>query len=294
MPWRDFPLARAVAASAAFPVGLPPLALRLRDFPVKTTFSGPLARARTIYLTDGGVLGTRIQTLLKGRCYASWNLIVSDVGVNIPPWHGSGPRGSLKGLLIWLLCERTLDRLMLVMNDKLNRLARKEAYDELVLSWVADAVKRGGVGEAEADAVVNCLGRIHRRGRRTLLMARVGQDWTSFFTSIPEWRLLDLSRNNLISPTRMSSHSSAEATVQHLERSGCEFGAARDWYRQTGGESGVGEIRKVKTNFAALPRDTVIRLAAHAAWQIHAAHSIYADHVSTYVKDRSTSLERRR
>ena len=81
VPWRDFPLARAVAASAAFPVGLPPLALRLRDFPVKTTFSGPLENAGTIYLTDGGVLeNLGIQTLLKSHRYASWNLIVSDAG----------------------------------------------------------------------------------------------------------------------------------------------------------------------------------------------------------------------
>ena len=167
------------------------------------------------------------------------------------------------------------------MNDKQNRWARKEAYDELVLSWVADAVKRGGVGEAEADAIGKCLGRTYQRGRRTLLMAQVGQDWSSFFTSIPEWRLLELSQNTSISPTRMSSHSSAEATIQHLERLGCDLGAARDWYRQAGGESGVREIRKVKTNFTALPKDTVIRLAAHAAWQIHAAHSIYADHVLT-------------
>ena len=170
---------------------------------------------------------------------------------------------------------------MLVMNDKQNRWARKEAYDELVLSWVADAVKRGRVGEAEANAIGNCLGRIHHRGRRTLLMARVGQDWTSFFRSVPEWRLLELSQNTSISPAKMSSQSSAEATVQHLERLGCELGAARDWYRQAGGKSGVREIRKVRTNFTALPRDTVIRLAAHAAWQIHAAHAIYADHVST-------------
>jgi len=37
---------------------------------------------------------------------------------------------------IWLSSGRVLDRLMLVMNDKQNRWARQEIYDQLVHSWL--------------------------------------------------------------------------------------------------------------------------------------------------------------
>lgn len=276
VPWRDFPLAQAVAASAAFPVGLPPLTLPLKDFPEGTTFSGPLEGARAIYLTDGGVLeNLGIQTLLKSHRYATWDLIVSDAGVNIPPWYGSGFLGSLRGLLVWLLCGRTLDRLMLVMNDKQNRWARKEAYDQLVLSWLADAVQRGDVGEQEARAIEKCLGYERRARRRMLLFARIAQDWNSFFRSIPAWRLFELANNASISPITIPSDTSVNAIIEHLERMGCDLEVAKEWYGRAGSESGVRRIKEVETNFTALPRDTVTRLAAHAAWQVHAAHAVY-------------------
>jgi predicted acylesterase/phospholipase RssA len=66
-----FPLARAVAASAAFPGGLAPVVLRGRD-----VFGGSQEPPREVLLTDGGVddnLG--VQALVAGECDA---LIVSD------------------------------------------------------------------------------------------------------------------------------------------------------------------------------------------------------------------------
>lgn len=66
-----FPLARAVAASAAFPGGFAPVVLRTRDL-----FAASRAAPREILLTDGGVddnLG--VQALIAGECTG---LIVSD------------------------------------------------------------------------------------------------------------------------------------------------------------------------------------------------------------------------
>lgn len=66
-----FPLARAVAASAAFPGGFAPVVLRTRE-----VFASARAAPREILLTDGGVddnLG--VQALIAGECTG---LIVSD------------------------------------------------------------------------------------------------------------------------------------------------------------------------------------------------------------------------
>ena len=56
VPWRDFPLSLAVAGSAAFPVGLPPLVLPRSRFPVGTKFTGQLEHADKLYISDGGLL----------------------------------------------------------------------------------------------------------------------------------------------------------------------------------------------------------------------------------------------
>src|SRR5262249_35832793 len=79
IPLAGFPLARAVGASAAFPIGLPPVKLSAKEFPKGTEFRGLLKGASCIALTDGGVLenlGT--QTLLGNGRYKTWDVIISD------------------------------------------------------------------------------------------------------------------------------------------------------------------------------------------------------------------------
>ena len=158
----DFPLARAVMASAAFPIGLPPLTLRKRDFPKGTRFRDLLAGTTKIHLTDGGVLeNLGIQTLVKRGRYSAWNLIVSDAGTQQRPWRDTGAYGTFRGLLVWLLSGRILDRVMLLMNDKQNRWARQMVYSQLLLSRLVEETLQSG---PDARARVESYVERHRRG----------------------------------------------------------------------------------------------------------------------------------
>ena len=274
VPWSNFPLAHAVAASAAFPIGLPPLTLRLRDFPPGTQFRNSLTGAEKIYLTDGGVLeNLGIQTLLKSRRYASWDLVVSDAGVHDRPWKNRGLVGSARGFFIWLLSGRTLDRLMLVMNDKQNRWARQEILDQLIHSWLAEELQRGST--VPHKGIASYLNQEPKRRRRALLFVRVAQSWNSFFSSIPRWRLVELGERAGEPEAAIPSNDDPARIADYLERVGCNLTVAKEYHMQLGGDSAADMMNTVKTGFTALSPETVQRLAAHAAWQVHAAHSIY-------------------
>lgn len=274
VPWDDFPLAHAVAASAAFPIGLPPLTLLLKDFPFGTEFRGSLAGAKKIYLTDGGVLeNLGIQTLVKSHRYASWNLVVSDAGVYAQPWQDRGFVGSLRGLGMWFLSGRILDRLMLVMNDKQNRWVRQEMHSQLIRSWLVEELRQGAV--MSDRGMVSYLNQEPKRRRRVVLFVRVAQNWNSFFRLIPRWRLVELGERVGEYEAAIPSSDDPERVVNYLEGIGCDLTAAKDYYAQLGGDDGAHRMNTVKTGFTALSRGTVQHLATHAAWQIHAAHSIY-------------------
>ena len=274
VPWSDFPLARAVAASAAFPIGLPPLTLRLREFPLGTQFKGSLAGVKKIYLTDGGVLeNLGIQTLLKSRRYASWNLVVSDAGVYDQPWRNPGLVGSVRGFVMWLLSGRTLDRLMLVMNDKQNRWGRQQIHDQLIHSWLAEELRRGTT--VSPKGLVSYLDQEPKRRRRALLFVRVAQNWNSFFRSIPKWRLVELGERAGVPEAAIPSNDDPVLIADYLQGTGCDLTAAKEYHDQLGGDSFADSMNTVKTGFTALPLETVQRLATHAAWQVHAAHSVY-------------------
>ena len=275
VPWSEFPLAHAVAASAAFPIGLPPITLRLSEFPLGTQFGDSLAGAKEIYLTDGGVLeNLGIQTLLKSRRYSSWNLIVSDAGVYDQPWRNRGFVGSVRGFVMWLLSGRTLDRLMLVMNDKQNRWARQEIYNQLINSWLAEELLRNGTGRPKG--IASYLDQQPKRRRRALLFVRVAQNWNSFFGSIPRWRIVELCEFAGRPEATIPSSNDPVRIPDYLEEVGCDLTAAKKYYAQLGGDSVADRMNTVKTGFSALDPETVHRLSAHAAWQVHAAHSVYS------------------
>ena len=274
VPWANFPLARAVAASAAFPIGLPPLTIGLRDFPAGTQFRGSLAEAKGVCLTDGGVLeNLGIQTLLKSRRYASWNLVVSDAGVHDRPWRSGGIVDSVKGLGMWALSGRTLVRLMLLMNDKQNRWARQEVHKELIHSWLADELRRKS--SVSPTGIGSYLDHEPNLPRRELLFVRVAQSWNSFFTSIPRWRLVELAERSGESESAIPSSDDPARIVEYLEGVGCDLSAALHHHAQLGGDGGAERLNRVKTGFSSLSPETVRRLAAHAAWQVHAAYSVY-------------------
>lgn len=257
VPWPDFPVALAVAASAAFPIGLPPLTIRVCDMPRGVKLVAPLA-GNEICLTDGGVLeNLGIQTLLKSRRFATWNSIISDAETHRPPWKDRGFANSLRGFVVWCLSGRVLDQLMQIMNDKQSRWARELAYGELFRSVLVE----GGPLESKVA-----------KRRRSMLFLRVATDWRSYFRSIPQWRLVELGNSVGIRAPVTDDH---DCICDFLADVGCELTKARENYARLGGDEGAREMNLVKTGFHGLSRDIVTRLGYHAAWQLHAGHAVY-------------------
>ncbi|MDE2823361.1 MAG: patatin-like phospholipase family protein [Chloroflexota bacterium] len=277
VPWSDFPLARAVMASAAFPIGFPPLTLRKRDFPKGTRFRDLLSGTTKIHLTDGGVLeNLGVQTLVKGGRYSAWNLIVSDAGVQQRPWRDRGAYGTFRGLLVWFLSRRILDRVMLLMNDKQNRWARQMIYNQLLLSRLVEETHQ--TGPVTRERVESYVERQQMHAFRSLLFVRVAQDWRRFVRSIPRWRLIELGECVGADAASIPSMDDVRGIVDYLGDVGCDLTAARDHYATLGGDRTAHSLNSVPTGFTALSEDTVQRLGVHAAWQVHAAHAIYWDH----------------
>ena len=274
VPLTGFPVARAVVASAAFPIGLPPLVLRKKDLPHGTRFNSLLSGATKIYLTDGGVLeNLGVQTLLKSRRHAAWNLIVSDAGVHQRSWRDRGMYGTLRGFLVWVLSGRVLDRIMLLMNDKQNRWARQAVYNQILLSRLADQEYHRESGAH--TRVTSYIDHHLNREPRLLLFVRVAQDWNRFFRSIPRWRLVELGERVGATESVIPTTHDAKVIIDYLEDVGCNLTAAKEHYAQLGGDSVAHRMNNVPTGFDALSADTGQCLALHAAWQIHAAHAIY-------------------
>ena len=273
--WPDFPLARAVVASAAYPIGLPPLTLRREDFPRGTRFRGLLAGATKIHLTDGGVLDNLgVQTLLKSHRHATWNMIVSDAGVQQRPWRDTGMYGMVKGFLVWLLSGRILDRVMLLMNDKQNRWARQMVYNQILRGRLADETKRHEADGRERKS--SSADQHQHTGRRSLLFVRVAQDWNRFFRSIPRWRLQELGERAGACGDAIPSTDDPAVIIDYLEDVGCNLTVAKDHYAQLGGDDVAHRMNSVSTGFTALSVDTVRCLALHATWQVHATHAVYS------------------
>jgi len=239
-----FPLARAVAASAAFPVGLPPLRLNV----------GP----RPVYLTDGGVLeNLGVQTLLRSTRFGVWDLLVSDAGTHEAAWSPSA-WAPLRSLVVSILSAGALERVMTVMNNKENRSMRSLLATEVEATWVAavakDATRREQLAEYVASAPAT---------RRKLYFTRVDQTWAHFLAGIPRWRWIELG----VEPS-----ADVEAA---LAGAGIDVTAAKAMYAELGGDDRVEKLNQIKTNFTALPEDDIRDLARHARWQVHLAHGVY-------------------
>ncbi len=272
VPLPDFPIALAVGASAAFPVGLPPLLLSRKRLPENLQFGGSLAGSRSLALTDGGVLeNLGIQTLLKSNRFRTWNLVVSDAGTKSKLWRCESWLNTPKSLGVWLLSGRILDQLMLVMNDKENRWARQQVIEEVNSSWLAESVRSGGASAPLAQEL--CAQ--PALPRRRVLFVRVNQNWNSFLGSIPRYRLLELAVAHGMREQEVPKVGNSPAVQNFLVAAGLDLRQALDEYAKLGGDEGASRMNKVATNFTALPRQTVEQLEAHAAWQIHLAREVY-------------------
>jgi predicted acylesterase/phospholipase RssA len=120
----------ATAASAAFPFGLPPLSIPQRR--VDLVFAHRLAGHRKLVLTDGGILeNLGIERLLQSDAFGARHILVSDAGARDTNWQPS-ILGRLKSAAIFGLSSDTLDRLLLIMNDKQNRNMRQLLFQTFV------------------------------------------------------------------------------------------------------------------------------------------------------------------
>jgi predicted acylesterase/phospholipase RssA len=269
IPMPEFRIALAVGASAAFPIGLPPVELTRKHFPERIEFRGSLKGTSRLALTDGGVLeNLGIQTLLASKRFGTWDMVVSDAGTADKPWAPGSPINPLRSLGVWVLSGRALDRIMLIMNSKQNRWARQQVFAKMQSSWFADALRAGDGGGPGLPVLTSGWPALPRRN---VLFVRVNQDWSRFMRSIEPYRLEELGAGH----TPLPNPKNEVAVERFLSEAGVNLSKAKDYYQALGGDDRARALNDIPTNFTALSADDVVQLAAHAAWQVHATHAIY-------------------
>ncbi len=269
IPLERFRVALAATASAAFPIGLPPVYL-LRGKHIPDGWGGPrLADHHRFALTDGGVLeNLGVQTLLKSRRFGAWNLIISDAGRKETPWKPGGFVNCFRGAVMGLVSLPTIERLTVMMNDKENRQMRFTAYGEIERTWLIDALN-SGIPQPGLD---DYLSGQPRTARRRVLFIRLNQTLSELLATIPRWRLHELAkRANEALPGPLPP-------ITDLLRSyGVELRPALEIHGAMGGDARVAELNGISTNFAALSNRDIEGLHAHARWQVHAMRALYWD-----------------
>ncbi len=291
VPITGFRIARAVAASAAFPVGLPPLMLsRAKDLS-GAEFSGDLEGHDSLALTDGGVLeNLGVQTLLASDRFWTWDLVVSDAGTREAPWR-PGLLKPLKAAGIALLSGGALDQVMMLMNAKQNRWMRQHTQLAQEESWLAEGLRSSAQGVRMANGLGAALAERMPFPRRKLLFVRVNQSLESLVMNIPAWRLIELwdRSSDLAPPNPLPS--TFEERMQFISDVGIDFTATRDAYRRLGEARGTERMNSVSTNFTALKHADVEDLATHAEWQVLATFALYWGQGSAAALDLPASLE---
>jgi len=265
----SFPVALAATASAAFPIGLPPVYL-LRGKHIPDGWGGPRpADHHRFALADGGVLeNLGVQTLLKSRRFGAWNLIVSDAGRKETPWKPGGLVNCFRGAVMGLVSLPTIERVTVMMNNKENRQMRFSAYGEIERTWLIDALNTG-ISQPGLD---DYLSGQPRTARRRVLFIRLNQTLSELMATIPRWRLHELAtRANEALPDPLPP------TTDLLRSYGVEFRPAREIHGAMGGDARVAELNRISTNFAALSNRDIEDLHAHARWQVHAMRALYWD-----------------
>ncbi|MGC8762041.1 MAG: patatin-like phospholipase family protein [Acidobacteriota bacterium] len=285
-PWAPlpgFPLALAAAASAAFPVGLPPVYLRrgAGGIPEGWGLTPGLREAKTIALTDGGVLeNLGVQTLLDdGGDFAAWDLVVSDAGPREREWAPGGLVPRLRGLVMGAVSAPVLERISVLMNNKEDRHMRHRLFEERERSWLVEALRDPRVA-ARPDLRALLEPEPSKPARR-VIMVRVSQDWDHFLLRIPKWRLLGLAasfeaRTGGRAPA-LPALEDLPAKEAFLKAVGADLEPARRIWEEMGGAAGVLRANAVPTSFSALSREEVEVLYGHARWQVLSNKAVYWD-----------------
>ncbi|MEW5765876.1 MAG: patatin-like phospholipase family protein, partial [Acidobacteriota bacterium] len=280
-PLPDYPVALAAAASAAFPVGLPPVSLgRGRGgVPEGWGTTEDLRRMKEFVLTDGGVLeNLGIETVLNAESeFAGWDVAASDAGAREAAWGPEGLRDRVRGWLMGALSAPVLERIATVMNQKEDRHMRHGLFAEREKSWLVEALREPEVA-ARPDLRAYLAAEPERPARR-VLMVRVNQDWDHFVRKIPRWRLLGLAADFEARTGRSAPDlplwDDLPAKEAFLEAVGAGLGPAREIYAAMGGAAAAERANHIPTGFSAVDPSDLKVLSDHARWQVWANKAVY-------------------
>lgn len=264
---RAYPLGFAAAASAAFPIGLAPVAFDVArwmgpvDFPRERFAPG----TTKLHLTDGGVLeNLGFQTLWKSARFATRNFVVSDAGLREAPWAMRGAYETLKSIGAALLAPRVLTRVFAMTHNKQNRWARQMLYEVMDRSRLEADLSRGAQGPSA-------------RPRRRLMLIQVNQRMQDVLGGVPVWRLQELGRDAGIddAPPPEGVSERDVAVRAFLVRVGLALDDVDALYKDFGGDEAERAVNTVGTAFSALSSTTLDALEQHAHWQVKLMHRLY-------------------
>jgi predicted acylesterase/phospholipase RssA len=280
MPLPKYKVALAAAASAAFPVGLPPVYLRRGKHVPQGWGDTEALRAQKLFaLTDGGVLeNLGLQTLLNPMSeFSTWNMVCSDAGATDVVWTPGGFGNRMRGLFMGAVSAPVLERVGVLMNDKEDRHMRHHAFDEVERSRLLGALHRQEAAESEEMRAY--LNENPDMPERRLLMVRLSQDWSHFLSRVPHWRLRGIRdeyqrRTRTLAPA-LPEGDALPAREEFLSQVGVDLSKARAIYQKMGGDSKVAEINRVPTSFGPLGVPEMDALHDHARWQVHALKAVY-------------------
>lgn len=267
IPLAEFPVALAATASAAFPIGMPPVyLLRSRHIPVG--WGGPgLSSHHRFALIDGGVLeNLGVQTLLKSRRFSAWDLVISDAGRLEKAWKPGGIKNFLHGAIMGAVSLPTLARVTGMMNSKENRHMRQSAFGEMERSWLTEACRN----EHSTSAMNIYLSDQPVAPRRRVLFIRLTQTMAGLLAAIPRWRICELAAR-----AKITLSEPMRPTIELLQMCGVDLSPAAELHRIMGGDALIADLNHIGTHFTALPTQAIQGLYDHARWQVHAMHALY-------------------
>lgn len=275
-----YKVALAAAASAAFPVGLPPVYLkRGKHVPADWGNTETLRQQTLFALTDGGVLeNLGLQTLLNPMSeFTTWNMVCSDAGATEAVWAPGGAKNRMRGLFMGAVSAPVLERVGVLMNDKEDRHMRHHAIDEVEKSRLVGALHRQEA--AESEEMRGYLSEHPDMPERRLLMVRLSQNWTHFLSRLPHWRLRGLRdeyqrRTRTLAPP-LPEGDDLTTREEFLSHVGVDLSAAKSIYHSMGGDSKVADVNRIATSFGPLTVPEMDALHDHARWQVHALKAVY-------------------
>ncbi len=264
----EFPVALAAMASAAFPVGLPPVYLRSGAH-IPAGWGGPSSEHRRFALIDGGVLDKLgVQTLLRSRRFGTWDLIISDAERKEQPWKPGGIGNFLRGAIMGITSLPIIERFTAMMNSKETRHMRSSAFGELERTWLIHALRTNGF-DASLDDYLSAQ---PIAPRRRILFVRLSQTLKDLLASVPRWRLRELAARG-----GQSLPEPLPPIQELLRRLGVELRRSLEIHAAIGGDARVGQLNRIGTHFGALSARDIEDLAAHACWQVHIMRALYWD-----------------